>query len=234
VAAKQQKRVSVSDASDALDDMVLAGKVPDREFIQKYGEENGLSVRQILSHVNSFEKITENTPEGQARAMEARSKIFSAIEGYDPTVDTEFKQYGEISMMIRDLPEGMKEDLRDELRQKKKDGVSPDNEVNKGVFDAIDGLSKNGGLGNRRKNPKDEKDDPALSVAVSRKEATLKSEFKKWRKTNPKATIEQSYEWLNGMVKPDVVKNIKVQSNFPRTNPPDTSTLSDIFPGSTP
>ena len=225
--AKQQKRVNVSDASDALDDMVLAGNVPDREFIQKYGEENGLSVRQILSHVNSFEKITENTPEGQAKAMDSRSKIFTAIAEYDPTVDTEFKRYGEISMMIRALPEGLREDLRSELQQKKKDGVSPDNEVNKGVFDAIDSLSKNGGLGNRRKHPKDEKDDPALSVAVSRKEATLKSDFRKWRKTNPKATIEQSYEWLNGMVKPDVVKNIKVQANFPRNEPPNQK-VSDI------
>lgn len=234
VRAKQQKRENVNDASDALDDMVLAGKVPDREFIQKYGEENGLSVRQILSHVSSFEKITDNTPEGQARAMDSRSKILTAIEGYDPMADVDLKQYGEIGMMIRALPEGLREDMRAELRQKKKDGMSSDSDANHGVFSSIDKLGIGGALGPLRKSASDTKDDPKLAIAVSRKEAELKSEFKKWRKANPKATIEQSYEWLNGMVKPDVLKNVKVQAHFPRTNPPETSTVNDIFPGFAP
>jgi len=197
------------DKSNALDEMVFSGSIKSEEEIYAYGEQNGFSQKLTASHVAAFNKIQDHSPEGIAKTLESHSRLMTDIEAYDPSKDPQAKGYISLQMAIRhQMPEGSRETLLMELRERKKEGViKPDATTRANVFSQIDKQASLGVFGPLRKRKNDKKDDPILQSAVFQRALDLKEQFRDWYSENPKATSNEIGQWFKDQTAKDIIKS---------------------------
>lgn len=208
--AKAQIADDEQESIKNIEDGIFAGAYTDATQVEEDVKKSGLGAKIGAALVTSFSKVEDSTPAGIAKTLEQHSKLMTIIESYDPEQDKlgQWKTATYILALIHStMPEGFRETLVTELRQKKAQGIKVDDQVRGDVFQQIDKQASLGVFGPTKKDPADKVDDPALQQAVFKRTLELKQQFKAWQRDNPKATPLQIQEWFTSATAPDILKS---------------------------
>lgn len=138
-----------------------------------------------------IERLGQKRREIEGPSAEERVQLARDIANYRGAGDVEQEQLTDLNSRIRLMPEGFRQQFRDQLNE----AIRPDTSVANAMTKLLSLRMEMGAFGNVSK--KDGKPIDAESYrAAHERAAELQYQFRAWAKENPKASLEQSRQWL--------------------------------------
>ena len=168
---------------DEAADAIEAGHMISDEDVRIFG-------RGYLTEMD-VERLAKKRRSFEGPTPEERVSLANAIASYDPSTDSDQAVLTDINSQIRLLPEGFRQQFRDQLN----DAVKPEAAVSSAITKIINTRLDLGSFGDVGK--KDGKPVDAGSYrAAHERAADLQYRFRVWFKDNPKATLDSARQWL--------------------------------------